>query len=276
MSIVMPCCRPKVSLSEIGTSFPSASPKVMPMTNNATVISTHVRVGGQLATLDAFDESDVRALNSLMSYRRLDRGQSLITEGDQTTCVYGVVSGGIKLLKSLRDGRTQMTAYLLCGELLGVPPCTYPYSVEGLSDTILWRLPIGPLEIVFQQNPKLRLWLANATYDQIGAAYDHMLLLGQKTMMERVCSFLIDLSERVERNSGPVEFLTIPLRRSEIGDYLGMTTETVSRGFSRLKRDGLISMRQADKITAIDRAALIEFANGGRPKRSPDRRCGQH
>ena len=217
-----------------------------------------------LGVCAALDDAELRGLEAIMSHRHLDRGQSLLVDGDRADFAYNVIAGGIKLFKSLSDGRTQITGTLLAGDFLGLPlRGTYAYSAEALADTVLCQFPREPLQAVFEKHARLQARLLTAATDDLSAAQEHMLLLGRKTAVERLCSFLRNLLERTERVGGTVDPLTIPLLRNEIADYLGLTIETVSRAFTLLRQAGLISMNRADEIIVLDRMALEVTANGG-------------
>ena len=217
-----------------------------------------------LGVCAALDDAEQRDLEAIMSHRHLDRGQSLLVDGDRADFAYNVISGGIKLFKSLSDGRTQITGFLLAGDFLGLPVRgTYVYSAEALADTVLCQFPRDPLQAAFEKHPRLQARLLTAVTDDFSSAQEHMLLLGRKTAVERLCSFLRNLLERAERVGGTVDPLTIPLLRNEIADYLGLTIETVSRAFTLLRQVGLISMNRADEIIIMDRMALEVTANGG-------------
>ena len=216
----------------------------------------HHRVGCTGSRI-VLTKDEQKELEAIVSHRRLERGQMLVSEGDTPKYAYGILSGGLKLFKCLRDGRTQMTGY--------------PYSVEAYAETIVCQFPVACLQKVFERHPRLRTWLHEITYDDLAAAQEHMLLLGRKTMMERVCTFLVGLLKRVEEMKGPVDRLTIPMLRSEIAEYLGVTMETVSRSFSRLQRDGLIAIEHTNEFRILDRSELRAIANGARSKEKPTR-----
>lgn len=202
-------------------------------------------------------------LKAILSRRRLCRGQMLLSDGDPADFAYAVQSGGVKLLKSLPDGRTQMTGYHLPGDFIPLPlGNVYPYSIEAFADTVLCQFPRRGLNEVFERHPDLQIQFLQMAYDDLATAQSHMLLLGRMTMMERICSFLVDLIERTEAAIGPVRTLRLPLLRSEIGDLLGMTIETISRGFSRLQKNNVIAIPQSDFIEILDRPRIFAIASG--------------
>ena len=199
-----------------------------------------------------------------MVHRRLDRGRALLVEGDAAGFAYNVIAGGMKLFKSLPDGRMQITGFLLPGDFLGLPlRGAYAYSAEALSDSVLCRFPRNALQAVFKKHPQLQARLLESVHDDLAAAQEHMLLLGRKTAAERVCSFLLSLLRRAERVHGAVDPLPVPVRRRDIADYLGLTIETVSRTFTELRKDGLIEIGRTDEVSIRDHAALAVIADGG-------------
>jgi CRP/FNR family transcriptional regulator len=173
------------------------------------------------------------------------------------------VSGGLKLFKGLRDGRAQITGYLLPGDFLGLPPRgTYTFSAEALEKTELCRFPRVALKRVFDKYEKLQDRFLTVVHDDLIAAQEHMLLLGRKTAMERLCTFLVRLLHRTERVGGVTAPLRLPLHRTDIADYLGLTVETVSRTFSQLRKSELIRLEKADRVFVLDRARLEAIADG--------------
>lgn len=212
----------------------------------------------------ALDDSALHDMESIMTHRRIDRGQSLLMEGDAAGFAYNVIGGGVKLYKSLPDGRTQITGFLLPGDFLGLPlRGAYAYSAEALDDSMLCQFPRAALQAVFEKHPRLQARLLETVHDDLAAAQEHMLLLGRKNAEERVCSFLLSLLKRAERVHGAVDPLPLPVRRRDIADYLGLTIETVSRTFTELRKDGLIEIGKSDEVSIRDRAALAALAAGG-------------
>jgi CRP/FNR family transcriptional regulator, anaerobic regulatory protein len=198
-----------------------------------------------------------------MRHRRLGPREMLVAEGDDAQSAYNVISGGLKLYKMLADGRTQMVGFLLPGDFLGLPRRgTYAYSADTLGATELCQFPRAKLAQVLEKHKALQERILTAATDDLAAAQEHMLLLGRKNAMERVCSFLHSLSRRTKRSSGETDPLDIPLHRDEIADYLGLTIETVSRSFTQLRADGLIRLEKAQVVWVVDRPGLEALAGG--------------
>lgn len=217
----------------------------------------------RIAICSALDDTELHDLESIMTHRRIGKGQTLVLEGDKAGYAYNVITGALKLYKSLPDGRTQLTGVLLPGDFLGLPlRGTYPYSADAVSETSLCQFPAAPLRNVFDKYGKLQERVLAVVNDELSAAQEHMLLLGRKTALERVCSFLLTLVRRAEALNDATDPLYIPLSRHEIADYLGLTLETVSRTFSQLDKDGVIDLVKANQVVIADRTRLEEIASG--------------
>ena len=209
----------------------------------------------------ALGDGELRDLESIMTHRRLDAGQSLVIEHDAGDYAFNVISGAVKLYKSLADGRAQITGYLLPGDFLGLPlRGNYTISAEAVAPTELCQFPREPLKRVFDKYEKVQERFLTVVHDDLVAAQEHMLLLGRKTATERLCTFLVRLLRRIERVGGNVEPLHVPLHRNDIADYLGLTIETVSRTFTRLRNDDMIRLDKADQVFVLDRERLEEMA----------------
>ena len=211
----------------------------------------------------ALDDDELHALESIMTHRQFGPRQSLVIEGDEAASAYNVIAGGLKLFKSLADGRTQMVGFLLPGDFLGLPRHgAYAYSAETLGPTELCQFPRDRLLDVFDRYEALQERVLSTVHDELAAAQEHMLLLGRKRALERLGSFLLGLHTRMERLGGATDPLYIPLHRDEIAEYLGTTIETVSRSFTQLRNDGLIRLQKTDQVSILDRPGLEALSAG--------------
>ena len=193
----------------------------------------------------------------------LDAGQPLIDEGEPGDHVFNVTSGALKVYKLLPDGRRQITGFLFRGDFLGlVRNDTYVYSAEAVCPSTVCRFHRKDLDRVQKEYPHLERRLFEMASNELGEVQEQILLLGRKTAMERLASFLLMLSKRSAARGDSANPVDVPMSRDDIGDYLGLTTETVSRTFSRLKKAGLIVLEPDRKVRIADFEKLEDLASG--------------
>ena len=216
-----------------------------------------------LSLCAALDESEVCEVAAITTTLDFGPGEPLIDEGQPAIHVFNVTSGAIRVYKLLIDGRRQMTGFLFPGDFLGLANDeSYAYSAEAVTAAKVCRFPRRKLEAVLARYPKMERRLLGIASHELAAAQEQMLLLGRKTAREKIASFLIMLSRRAaqrELESNPV---SVPMSRNDIGDYLGLTTETVSRTFSQLKAAGIIELLAGGKVLLADPAKLQDIADG--------------
>ncbi len=189
--------------------------------------------------------------------------QPVFFEHDDADVLFNVTKGTVKLFKLLPDGRRQITGFLGRGDFLGLAVNdVYSYSAEAVDEVHLCGFPRKKLEALLKRYPKLEHRLFEIASDELAAAQEQMLLLGRKTARERLASFLVNLLRAQERRNEPGEQIFLPMSRADIADYLGLTTETVSRTFSQFKRDQFIRLREGARVEIADRARLEDIAEG--------------
>ncbi len=189
-------------------------------------------------------------LGTTFSY---DRGEEIYGEGEETQFIYKVVSGVVRTSKLLRDGRRQVGRFYLPGEFFGLElGKQHNFTAEAVADSKILLFTRRQIEAMAQQNQDAarELWIMTA--DHLRYAEDHLMLLGRKTALERLASFLLDMDAR-NGNSG---FFELPMSRRDIADYLGLTLETVSRGFSELQKQQLLELAGARHVALRDRSSL--------------------
>src|SRR5262249_11854060 len=128
--------------------------------------------------------------------------------------------------------------------------------------TRLRCLPVGALRQAVANEPMLGFKLYQALSRELAAARDLMLTTGQRSAMERVASFLMSLSRRRERTGKDPKTFELPMSRTDIGDFLGLNIETVSRTFSKFKAMNLIALPRCNQVVLLDIAKLARIANG--------------
>lgn len=211
----------------------------------------------------ALSEDELVQLRAITTDVRVDAHKTIVSEADPAVHVFNVTSGAVKLYKLLIDGRRQITGFLFPGDFLGVAlNDIYAYSAEAVSAVTLCRYDRAKLEKMLDQFPALERRLLGITANELIVAQDQMLLLGRKTAQERVVTFLLNLSRRAQNRGQAGDLVPLPMTRADIADYLGLTVETVSRTFSRLRKINAISLEGADKVRFGDRDLLATLSDG--------------
>jgi len=193
--------------------------------------------------------------------QRVAPGRILFSEGDEAEGVFEVVSGTLRLYKVLIDGRRQIIGFVSGGQLLGLAPQRqYLCTAEAVTPLTVRRYQRPAFERRIDEEPGLARRLLAAVSNELRMAQDQMLLLGRKSATEKVASFLISLAAT---ESGDYEsHVDLPMGRGDIADYLGLTVETVSRTFTKLKNDGLIKLPSPASVEILDVQHLEDLAAG--------------
>lgn len=217
----------------------------------------------ELAFCAPLEDEELAELSAIVSTVELEPGDPLFDEDQPARHIFNVTAGAMKVYKLLPDGRRQITGFLFAGDFLGLASGeVYAYSAEAVTHASLCRFSRQALEELLARFPKLEKRLLGMASHELAAAQEQMLLLGRKTAKEKIVSFLLTLSERAIRRGQPGDPVAVPMSRNDIGDYLGLTTETVSRTFTELKRAGLVTLLSGGKVQLSDPAALAELAEG--------------
>ena len=217
-----------------------------------------------LTICGTLEEHELAEMSAIVSSLEFGPGDPLFDEGQPADYVFNVTAGVVKIYKLLADGRRQMTGFLFPGDFLGLAnEKTYAYSAEAVTHTALCRFPRRKLERLLEQYPKMEHRLLAMASHELAVAQEQMLLLGRKTAREKIAFFLLMLSRRAVQRGQNGDPVAVPMTRNDIGDYLGLTTETVSRTITQLKQDGSISLLQGGKMELVDRAWLEDIAEGG-------------
>jgi len=213
-----------------------------------------------LSICGAIEPDQLQRLNAIVVHKRHLPGDTVFFEGDRSDSLYIVTEGCVRLHKTLADGRRQITGFLFASDFLGLALRErYAYSAEAVTDVQVCRYPKAKLESLLDEFPAMERRLLSVASNELAAAQDQMLMLGRKTALERVASFLFLLLRRTQLKGGAQQ-VHLPITRTDIGDYLGLTIETVSRSLSKLKRDRVIRFGTPHDIEIADLARLAEAA----------------
>ena len=199
-----------------------------------------------------------RVQNIVYARRRVRRGESLFGAGDKFTAVYAVRSGFFKTSVVDNEGREQVTGFFMGGELLGLDGIgsgRHNGTAVALEDSDICVMPYSLIEEMAHEIPSLQRHLHAVLSREIVRDHGVMMLLGSMRAEERLAAFLTNLSKRfLRRGYSPSDF-HLRMTREEIGSYLGLKLETVSRLFSQFQKDGLIEVEQKH-VRILDSAGL--------------------
>ena len=216
-----------------------------------------------LSVCGAADDPDLQRLGDLAEVINLKSGAVLIREGEPAPHVFNITSGSIRVYKLLPDGRRQITGFLFAGDFLGLAIGeTYVFSAEAMEASTVCRFRKGPFRALVANSPPLEHMLLHRTSHELAAAQNQMLLLGRKTAIERMASFLLDLPGHDPARPSAPGHVRLPMKRGEIADYLGLTIETVSRVLTRMKVKGLISIPSQNELIVERPERLRQHASG--------------
>jgi len=177
-------------------------------------------------------------------------GAEIYAEGEKALNIYQVEFGAVRAYRLLSDGRRQITAFYLSGEVFGLEAdANHQFFAEAITGTNIRLLPRAKLGDISQD-------LFSLTLRALTRAQEHLLVLGRQTAAERVAAFLLDLADR----QGGSEQIEMPMSRMDVGDYLGLTIETVSRVFSRLKDKEIIKLPTLRSAQIVNRNALVAMS----------------
>jgi CRP/FNR family transcriptional regulator len=205
-------------------------------------------------------DDDIRTISNNSSRIRLKAGETLVWDGDEARHAYVVTSGTLRSSKANDDGRRQILSFMFIGQFIGIPSDhVHHYSVEALTDAEVCRFERRKLEDILLRYPAVDQGYRRGTARQLESAHEHAFALGRRTAMERVAAFLYELSRSGCPKTAP-RTLKLPMTRSDIADFLGLTLETVSRAFSRLKSVGVIGLPSAQEVEIKDEERLKALA----------------
>jgi len=216
-----------------------------------------------LSLCSVLSDSEIKDLVEIVTELELKAHDPVMDEGEPADSLFNVTGGTVKLYKLLPDGRRQITGFLFEGDFLGIAMNdTYACSAEAVGNVRLCRFPRRKLEGLLDKFPRLEKRLLSMASNELAQAQDQMLLLGRKTAREKLCSFLLSLSRRAALRGFDPAVVNVPMSRNDIGDFLGLTTETVSRTFTNLKRDGIIQQLEGGKVRILQPDDLQDLADG--------------
>jgi CRP/FNR family transcriptional regulator len=215
------------------------------------------------SAVDARPATDFEQTLAHASLRRVEAKEFVFAEGDLISHLYRIETGAVALYKVLADGRRQILGFAYPGDLIGLgAQGEHVMNAQAIKPTRLRCLPVSALRQSAARDPLLGFKLYEALARELAATRDLMLTTGQRSATERVAGFLLAFSRRSKRNGQDPAQFDLPMTRADIGDFLGLTIETVSRTFTKLKVLGLIKLPQSNHVKLVDIDELESLAQG--------------
>lgn len=215
----------------------------------------------RLAICAVLKEEELAAMMAITRYRSLAPGEMIFEEGEPARSLYNVASGTVRIYKLLPNGRRQITGFLFAGDFLGLAsPKAYAYGAEAVTEVNLCQFDSAAFKSLVDRFETVKSRLLERANDELTVAQEQMLLLGRKTPLAKLSSFLLRLSSNNARWERPVDTIELSMTREDIADYLGLTIETVSRTFTKLKGDGVIALPERSRVVIREFDKLEEIA----------------
>jgi CRP/FNR family transcriptional regulator, anaerobic regulatory protein len=187
--------------------------------------------------------------------------EDLFLEGDEATHVYEVTAGVVCMYRIMSDGSRHILAFRFPGEIVGLcSPGTYGYNAQAVGDTHVRRIPLSGLERMIDERADFARKLLRMATAELNGMREHLSCLASKSAEAKVADFLLMLARRGKPAGTSGAVVDLPMTRTDIGDYLGLTIETVSRTISKLRRAGVIGLPRASQIVVRSLERLAERA----------------
>ncbi|MEX0961136.1 MAG: fumarate/nitrate reduction transcriptional regulator Fnr [Burkholderiales bacterium] len=204
-------------------------------------------------------EHDIGSIGDIvLASRKLPKGSYLYRAGDEFSALYAVRTGYLKSTRTLEDGREQVTGFLMAGDLVGlcgIGSSRHVCNAIALETSEVFAIPFERLEELSREVPSLQRHFHRLMSREISREQKLMMMLGSMSAEERLAAFLLDISQQhMVRGFSPTEF-HLRMTRDDIGSYLGLQLETVSRVISKFKKAGIVEVNQK-RVRIADRERL--------------------
>ncbi len=214
----------------------------------------------------SLETDELQLLGKIGRKRTIKRGETMLWEGDPAPVVANIIDGVLKLSVNLQDGREQIVSVMYAADFIGRPfGKESPYRVTAMTDAEVCVFTRSSFDSFAKEHPDLQNKLLQRTLDELDRAREWMTLLGKKSATERIATLLVELSDRLSLDGcSPttlyLDRFELPMDRQQISDILGLTIETVSRQFSRIRKEGVIELPDRRTVIIKDRNRLKALA----------------
>ena len=217
-----------------------------------------------LSICSVLTDDELTHFTSIVSDVTIVSGQALFYEEDPAEHLFVIREGCARIFKLMADGRRMITGFLYPSDVVGFAENgAYSYGCEAVTALTVCRMPRKRLFDFFGTYPVLEHRMLQIATNELAAAQDQMLLLGRKTALEKLASFLHVLSARNKRRGVSGDRLFLPMSRGDIADHLGLTTESVSRCFTQLRKMNVLQLDSAQNVSIVDADGLTGLTGSG-------------
>jgi CRP-like cAMP-binding protein len=193
--------------------------------------------------------------------RKIAPRQHVFHQGDEQTHVYVLKSGFVRLYSLLPNGRSQVVGFKSSGEFVAFEyAAKHRFSAQAVTAAEVRSVPTAVFFAAASRNPIFMLDLYNAACEDLSRTHDLVLTIAKRDAEGSIAAFVLEIDGRAGARHGKGEFMSLPMLRGDIANYLGLTIETVSRSFTHFKKAGLLELRGRYGIRLIDRRALRAIA----------------
>jgi CRP/FNR family transcriptional regulator len=211
------------------------------------------------------DQDLLRIEEVVETKRKVKRGANLFSDGDAFSALYAIRTGFFKTCVSTEDGREQVTGFQMAGEIMGLDGIVSDHhtcNAVALEDAEVCVMPFDQIENLSREVKALQHHVHKIMSREIVREHGVMLLLGSMRAEERLAAFLLNLVQRLHARGFSRTELVLRMTREEIGSYLGLKLETVSRTFSKFAEEGSIEVKQRH-VQILDPQAMQQIVNAG-------------
>ncbi|MCS4307875.1 CRP/FNR family transcriptional regulator [Rheinheimera pacifica] len=217
----------------------------------------------QLCLPFSLNENELTRLDDIIQRKKpMHKGDMLFEAGQAQKCLYAIRTGSFKTFTLTDQGEQQITGFHLPGDIVGFDALSkqlHPSYAETLETAMVCEIPLPNLETLLDQLPRLRQQIMRLMSEDIQADQQMMLLLNRKTAEQKLATFLSQLGQRYASRGFSAHDFRLTMTRSDIGNYLGLTVETISRLLSKLDKEQLIQV-DGKLISIKDQTALSKLA----------------
>ena len=240
------------------------SPKIYRVNHDSIKVACSNCNVRELCMPIGLNAEELSRVDELVATRRtIRRGTSLFRNGEKFTSLFAIRTGFFKTCVTTEDGRDQVTGFQMAGEIIGLDGIVndqHTCDAIALEDAEVCVLPFDRIEEISREVNALQHHVHKIMSREIVREHGVMLLLGSMRAEERLAAFLLNLVQRLQARGFSKSELVLRMTREEIGSYLGMKLETVSRAFSKFSDEGMVEVKQR-RIHIRDAEALKRIVN---------------